>query len=221
MKFRLYDRNLSWHDDEEFREVMSDFAVRDPFIRDRKFILYSFAQALVHLRGDTAECGVYEGRTSHLMCRAAHGRDPREHHIFDSFDGLSEPTDHDATTDPTAYQWKKHDLGVPEETVRENLKEFEFVKYYAGWIPDRFGEVADRRFSLVHIDVDLYQPTKDAVEFFYPRLVRGGVIVCDDYGFTTCPGARLACDEYAAELPQRRVIHLSTGQGLLVRTENT
>jgi hypothetical protein len=44
--------------------------------------------------------------------------------------------------------------------------------------------------------VDLYQPTYDSLDFFFPRLVKGGVIVCDDYNFSNFPGAKLAWDEY-------------------------
>ena len=50
------------------------------------------------------------------------------------------------------------------------LKDFNFIKTYKGWIPERFDEVKDRTFSFVHIDVELYQPTYDSLEFFFPRL---------------------------------------------------
>jgi hypothetical protein len=47
----------------------------------------------------------------------------------------------------------------------------------------------------VHIDVDLYQPYVDSIEFFYPRLLDGGVMVFDDYGSAGFMGARKAVDE--------------------------
>jgi hypothetical protein len=77
--------------------------------------------------------------------------------------------------------------------------------------------VEDRRFKLVHIDVDLYQPTRDSVEFFYPRMVPGGVILCDDYGSTRCPGARRAMDEFFFEKPEGPVVDLLNGQGLAIK----
>jgi O-methyltransferase len=67
------------------------------------------------------------------------------------------------------------------------LSEFPFVHLYKGWIPSRFIEVEDRQFSFVHIDVDLYEPILDSLNFF-PKLVKGGVIVFDDYGITQFPG---------------------------------
>ena len=75
------------------------------------------------------------------------------HHVFDSFEGLSAPSDQDGS------YWTRGDLAAEEVTIRENLKEFDFVTYYRGWIPTRFKEVEDRRFVFVHLDLDLYQPT--------------------------------------------------------------
>jgi predicted O-methyltransferase YrrM len=68
----------------------------------------------------------------------------------------------------------------------------------------------------VHIDVDLYNPTKDSLEFFCPRLRPGGIIVCDDYGFSSCPGATAACNEFLADKPEK-MIGLSDGGGFLFK----
>jgi O-methyltransferase len=54
------------------------------------------------------------------------------------------------------------------------------------------------------------------LNFFWPRLVPGGIVVCDDYGFTTCPGARSAMDEFFAELGVG-IIELTTGQALAIK----
>ena len=105
---------------------------------------------------------------------------------------------------------------MPERVARGNLEGCDGIHFYRGWIPERFAEVADRRFAFVHIDVDLYQPTLDSVAFFYQRLVPGGIIVCDDYGFTTCPGATRAMDEFMADKPEH-IVHLPTGQGVIFR----
>jgi len=76
--------------------------------------------------------------------------------------------------------------------------------------------VSNETFRLVHIDVDLYQPTMDSLAFFYPRLSNSGVIVLDDYGFTTCPGAYKAVKTFMSENRlSQHLIMLTTGQGLL------
>jgi hypothetical protein len=84
-----------------------------------------------------------------------------------------------------------------------------------GWIPERFPEVADRRFAFVHIDVDLEQPTRDSIEFFYPRMNKGGIILCDDYGFTTCPGATSTIDAYLLDKPEK-MLSMCCGGGFLI-----
>jgi hypothetical protein len=86
-----------------------------------------------------------------------------------------------------------------EKFVRNGLGEFDFIEIYNGWIPDRFKEVEDKNFQFIHIDVDLYKPTLDALKFFYPRLISGGFIVCDDYNSVLFPGAKKAWDEYFSD----------------------
>lgn len=64
---------------------------------------------------------------------------------------------------------------------------------HAGWIPDVFSGEPERRYRFVHVDVDLYQPTADSLEYFFPRLTEGGIVITDDYGW---PGAKKAIDAF-------------------------
>jgi hypothetical protein len=130
--------------------------------------------------------------------------------MFDSFEGLSAPV---ATDGP---YWHRGDLSRGEDVLKRNLSGFADYHIYKGWIPERFSEIADRTFSFVHIDVDLYQPTLDSMKFFYPRLNRGGILVCDDYGFQTCPGATQAVSEFLAEQTEA-MIALPDGGGFLIK----
>mgnify|MGYP000964856061 CR=1 FL=1 len=211
--FALYTFNLAWLEDPEFLRVWGNFPGRDVRVHDRKFILYSLAKSVASIDGATAECGVLTGGSSYLMCAAL----GREHHVFDSFEGLSEPDENDRPGDARTFEWRKHDLARPLELVQKNLARFSNVHYHKGWIPERFHEVAHLRFAFVHVDVDLHQPTKDSLEFFYERMVPGGILLCDDYGSTACPGAKRAFDELVADQPERSVVHLTTGQGFIVK----
>ena len=106
---------------------------------------------------------------------------------------------------------------MPEAAASHNLQKFNgSFTLYKGWIPARFDEAKDKTFSLVHIDVDLYEPTLASLAFFWPRISAGGMIVCDDYGFESCPGARRAMDEFFAERGLS-VVHLTTGQGFVTK----
>lgn len=213
---RMYNHSLYWFNDPQFREMWRGFPEADDDIHERRFNLFNLSRSVANLTGDTVECGVLNGGGSYIILSAI-GDDDARHHIFDSFEGLSEPGTNDEIKVVTPYVWKKHDLSVPEEHVRRNLAAFgDRVSYYKGWIPERFGAVEDRRFRLVHIDVDLYQPTRDALAFFYARTVPGGLIICDDYGSEICPGAKQAFDEFMQDRVES-IIHLTTGQGVVIK----
>lgn len=69
----------------------------------------------------------------------------------------------------------------------------------------------------MHLDVDIYESTRCALEFLDHRLVKGGVVVVDDYGFVTCPGVKRAVDEFVLDKPRYFSLQLPTGQNVLVR----
>ena len=215
--FEIYNRHLMWQDDPGFWNVWRTFPGWEGQRADRKFVVWTLAQHASRLAGDSVECGVFEGASSYLICTAYRQRQGHRHHVFDSFQGLSHPGAADEPTSSLAPRWRAGDLAASLETVRRNLSQFDGVEYYPGWIPGQFHKVEDRRFSFVHIDVDLYQPTRDSLEFFYPRLVQGGVLLCDDYGSHQCMGARRAFDEFVQSRPERSVIHLPTIQGFIIR----
>jgi O-methyltransferase len=212
---RVYDAYNNWFESRDWQELWKGTEWTADHLDARKFVLFNLLKLIKGVEGDTAECGSYVGCSSYAICSATLG-EGRHHHIFDSFEGLSAPTDEDRTDSPDILKWKKHDLSIPEWRVRQTLAKFPDVHLYKGWIPERFSEVADRQFAFAHIDVDLYQPTLDSIRFFYPRLATGGLIVCDDYGFSACPGAFNAMNEYAAEVGAA-VVHLPTGQGMIMK----
>ena len=119
---------------------------------------------------------------------------------------------HPCTAPGLRQKWPKSSL----EEVTLALAPFPNTVLLPGWIPERFAEVRDKTFCFVHIDVDLYQPTKDSIAFFYPRMQPGGIILCDDYGFTTCPGATKAVDEYLGGKLEK-MISLCSGGGFMIK----
>jgi len=155
------------------------------------------------LSGDLAECGCWKGHSAYLIAKlfAEEGHVATDFHIFDSFEGgLSEKTRQDENPrrklDKQELKTESAIFSSTQEEVSLCLSKFKGIKLYPGWIPMRFGEVMEKKFALVHIDVDLYEPTRDSLEFFFPRLVEGGAIVCDDYAMTQFPGSAIAVDEF-------------------------
>jgi len=192
----------------------------------------SLAQMLRHvmhrrLKGQIAECGVSRGHSAYV---AAHVL--REFsfssgfYLFDSFKGFSEARPEDLAVlaghvDVFNQQkglkdgTKRFDYGM--EPAQEALKDFEFIKFMPGWIPDRFHEVANESFAFVNIDLDLYEPTKKSLEFFYPRLVDGGVMHFDDYNTADWPGTNKAVNEYLNSNPPSLFYPLPLSGAFLIK----
>src|SRR5438876_647734 len=76
-----------------------------------------------------------------------------------------------------------------EEAVKARVGHPDIVLTHKGFIPDSFKGLENAKISFAHIDVDIYQSILDSLNFIYPRMISGGFIVFDDYGFPTCPGA--------------------------------
>lgn len=201
-----------WRQDNNFIEKFRELSPHNYSSEERKYTLREFVRLTANVPGDLAECGCYVGVSAWFMAKESSNS---ELFLFDSFEGLSDPALEDTVVDDV-QQWQAGDLKINEELLRRNLAEFEHIHVLKGWIPARFGEVRNHRFRLIHIDVDLYQPTLDSLAFFYPRLSPGGVIVMDDYGFMTCPGANKAANDYMADKPEH-ILQLPTGQGVIIR----
>lgn len=199
-----------WQTDKAFKDFYEKLDGKANYhSMDRKFFLRSLLGLVDGLNGDLAECGVFQGTSSWLMCDYFRGGN-KVFYGLDSFEGLSMPQAEDKN------YWKEGDLSTKEEIARKNLEEFKFAKIHKGWIPEVLDQIPNTEFCFVHIDVDLYQPTLESIKYFYPRLVKGGIIVCDDYGFLSCPGARKAVDDFFSDKPEK-VIEVPTGQSFIVK----
>jgi O-methyltransferase len=214
-RYRIGWYQLDWWQDIDFNTYLARFGEERGHNIGRRWMVHQLLRLVADVPGDTAECGVYQGAGSYLICKAnVKSTMERTHFMFDSFEGLSPPRSEDGS------YWRAGDMRAGEAIVLENLEDCGNTKIMKGWIPSRFAEVADRRFAFVHIDVDLYEPTKDALEFFYPRLSVGGILLCDDFGFTSCPGATRAIEELTARVPEK-MIALPDGGGFFIKGKLT
>ena len=150
------------------------------------------------LEGRVAECGCWQGLSALLICK--HEKAINESYsgegfdVFDSFEGLSKPTNKDPFDRPDSKQGA---FSASLSSVKNNLNEFPDLSFHKGWIPECSPTVENQSFKFVHVDVDLYEPTNAAIRFFFPRLCVGGRIVCDDYNWS---GARDAVNTFAGEV---------------------
>lgn len=193
--------------------------------RARFYSLYQLANLTLDRhrgKGDVVECGVWTGHSAHMVASLLKQRGfANKMLLFDSFQGLSDLTSLDYperwSLNEKQVRVQREMVAGSEETARANLAEFDFIEYYAGWIPSRFPEVSGRQFLLVHLDVDLYEPFRDSIEFFYPRLVEGGAMIFDDYGSTQFPGAKTAVDEAISGMTPSFFYKIPTGGAFLIK----
>lgn len=209
-EYRFAYPQMKWWRDDRFNAYLRRFDEYGHFNTHRRWMLAQLMRLTEGVPGDTAECGVYRGCGSWAMLRMNEkSKFARIHHVFDSFAGVSAPNVEDGG------HWTQGDLAAQEDEVRDALGA-EGYRLYKGWIPERFPEVADMQFSFIHVDVDLYEPTRASIEFFYERLNSGGILLCDDYGFETCPGATRAVDEFLNDKPEKMVA-LADGGGFFIK----
>jgi len=169
-----------------------------------------------------AECGCWWGHSTQILAGIANAQPGfnGQLHVFDSFEGLSEfkQQDHsELKSTPELKEAARRNFRSDMEHVAAHLSNFPFVKIHQGWIPSRFDDVKDDRFSLATIDVDLYEPTRDSLRFFYPRLQSGGCMYFDDYGYNTYPGAKLAVQEFLQNETPAFFLELPTGAAILIK----
>lgn len=187
--------------------------------RQRHYVLnYLIQRVNVHL-GNIVECGCWRGLSAYQIATSLkNARFLNKFYLFDSFEGLSEFQQYDIPGwGIKDTEKRRKQFACPLDTVKDNLKEFDFIDYKKGWIPARFHEVSDEKFVFVHIDVDLYQPIKDSLEFFYDRTLRNGIIVFDDYGYVQFPGAKKAIDEFISKYKETFFLPLPSGQAFLIK----
>tara|TARA_R110000787_G_scaffold23762_1_gene67581 strand:+ start:4190 stop:4891 length:702 start_codon:yes stop_codon:yes gene_type:complete len=152
----------------ESDKVRKSEFVNSKKLDDRFDVLSLSVNETNHLDGIIAEFGVYNGET--LRHIAKHANQDREIYGFDSFEGLPE----------------KWGALLPKGHFKTSVPKFENnrIKLQVGWFDEtlpRFLESENRLFSLIHIDCDLYGPTKFVLESLRPRLQKGTIIVFDEY----------------------------------------
>jgi len=147
------------------------------YVPEKKYASYALmsvysAIAHIELPGDYAEFGVYKGRTARFLSTFVWRSSGRTLHLFDSFEGL--PTD-------WFGRWKKGHFDLKGE-----IPEFDprITRLYKGWFKDTvpaFAESLARPLAFIHMDADLYQSTRDALDPLTEKIVPGTVILFDEY----------------------------------------
>lgn len=168
-----------------------------------------------NVSGAFAEVGVYRGSTAKLI---HHYAPERTLHLFDTFEGF--------TTEGSATEAKDTGASVRASEfsrtslagVKATIGNAETVHYHVGLFPASIpARLLNEQFAFAHLDADLYAPIRAGLDFFWPRLTAGGMILVHDYN--SWPGARKAVDDFCSESGQLAIpMPDKSGSALIVKT---
>jgi O-methyltransferase len=161
-----------------------------------------------NIAGACVECGVWRGGSSMAVCLSLLADQVSDRHMFlyDTFAGMSEPTDadRDFSGDTAAAQLSRTERGkgvwceAGVEDVLANMLGTHYpaenIRLIKGKVEDTIPGIIPESIALLRLDTDWYESTRHELEHLYPRLAIGGVLILDDYGHWQ--GARKAVDEF-------------------------
>ncbi|MBR0455501.1 MAG: class I SAM-dependent methyltransferase [Firmicutes bacterium] len=181
---RFYGNIMKLH------ELYEDFDIRSRCLKE-------LAGRIDHVPGAVAELGVYQGDIAWQINALL---PDRQFYLFDTFEGFTES---DVATEK-AYVLSGAAVGEFSDTtvgsVLERLPYPENCHIRKGHFPETAAGLAHAEFAFVSLDADLYEPTKAGIEFFYPRLNDGGIMIIHDYNNTRFKGVNQAVKEYERTL---------------------
>jgi O-methyltransferase len=195
---------------------------------ERMYALYNATRYLSahQIPGAVVECGVWQGGSMMLVAETLRlaGDTNRSLYLYDTFEGMSKPTEKDITFKNTsAAKWFQYSdeqeyavaenlavsLAVPVERVRQNIAQTGYpmahVQFVKGKVEETLPGTLPEQIALLRLDTDWYESTYHELVHLFPHLVPGGVLIVDDYGHWK--GAREAVDQYFKENHITMLLH--------------
>ena len=174
----------------ELHDIYADFDIRSRCLQE-------LAGRVADVPGAVAELGVYKGDTAWQINNLF---PERTFYLFDTFEGFDEA---DVMTE-RAYAMSRAEAGDFADTsvaeVLERMPHPEVCQVRKGHFPETAAGLAHVEFAFVSLDPDLYDPAMAGLEFFYPRLNEGGILIVHDYNNTQYRGVHQAVKEYEQKL---------------------
>ena len=201
-----------WLIDKDFAAIYSRIITHTLVDIYRCYELWTLAKQTATVDGDILEVGVWRGGTGAILAEAVKDISSKTVYLADTFSGVVKAGEND-----TYYQGGEH-ADTSLEIVKELIQKQSLnnVTLLQGIFPEDTASKVTGKISLLHSDVDVYQSSKDIVEWCLPRLSIGGFIVFDDYGFSTCQGVTTYCEEFRKN-PDFRFIHNLNGHAIFIK----
>jgi len=161
------------------------------------------------------ECGVGEAMSTFFAMREITGiletAGKFSMHLYDSWGAMKKES---LLESEKSNEGRYQELEI--DMTKKNLEESnEYIIYHQGYIPESFHSTSEAPHSIVflHIDLNSAKPTLSSLEFFYPRLVRGGIMLFDDYGWLGYEDTKKTIDKFFSDKPGI-ILKLPTGQAI-------
>lgn len=209
------ERNMGFLDDVAFMRAMDEEARSD---QDRSLVwrlhvLCWCAKNALKLDGDFVECGVYRGFSTAVVAKYIRfGDQQRQWHLYDTFTGIPADQLNQGQTSPEPY-------AAPGlyEGVRQRFSGYPNIHVHRGRVPEVLAEGAPASIAFMHLDLNSAAAEVAALERLYDRMVVGGSLVLDDYGWHAYRQQKAEEDPFF-QSRGTSVLELPTGQGLVIKT---
>jgi O-methyltransferase len=207
-----------WQGDAEFMNIYT--AIKSNTLVDiyRCYELWQLVHKMNSLDPKAAilEVGVWRGGTAGIMSqRLALLRSNATIYLADTFTGVAK-----AGSNDSFYSGGEHSDTSQQivEDLLKNKSRYPHYKILKGIFPDDTAHEisSSEQFGICHIDVDVYDSAKDILEWVWEKMIIGGVVVFDDYGFHSCTGVTKLVEGYRA-YPDRQVIHNLNGHAIMIK----
>lgn len=212
--------NSDFMKDEKFIKCYNSAVKKGLAINDkihwRAHIICWAAQKAKDLDGDFIECGVAKGFLSRIAMDYIDFKNiHKKFYLLDTFEGLNEK--YLTQKEKDKIQKKYWDYGTSYEKVKETFSDFHNVEIIKGAVPETLIKVQSQKISYLSIDMNCTIPEIASLEYFWNKLVSGGVIILDDYGHAGHEEQKYALDDFAKrkKIP---ILCLPTGQGLIIKS---
>lgn len=161
------------------------------------------------VKGSIVECGVWKGGSVMAALLALRDKN-RSVYLYDTYEGMSEPTEDDKSyKNESATKaflskddyWKRIECYSTLDEVKNNIQKVDYpsrlIQFVQGKVEETIPSTLPEEIALLRLDTDWYESTMHEMIHLYPKLVKGGVIIIDDYGHWK--GCKKAVDEYIAK----------------------
>lgn len=214
-----FDRSAGFFQDSAFSAAMSRHAetAQEKSLAWRVHTLLWAAQQALHHEGDFVECGVWKGFCFGVVTHYLNWSTvPKELFLYDTFSGIPEEYNSENRSNSVYEQQNAEDPDAIFKAAKTRFEGMDNVHLVRGTVPETFSEVCPEKIALLHLDMNSAASEIAALDVLWDRLVPGGLIVFDDYGWAAYSAQKRAEDTFMAERGHS-ILELPTGQGLLVK----